>query len=477
MTSFKCKSCGGTLEINNDYASATCEYCGNQVVLTDEMQEYAKKLKEENEQNQQKEQRKKWAEQNDKLMEEAEKNKRAYIFKNSALSPILIIFAVITFFAGVNLIRCSEVFRGLFLLTSTAIAVVAWLMGMQIISEKRKGLHIFVSLISFAVFALYVYVYAISPNITGEKQTEQYTEIYSQDASFEWPVEGIALYLPDPNAKRGTILENTPELFRTNIKGISDVEFEQYVGACKASGFTIEVDRDFITGYSKSYSADYCAYNSDGYFLILNSSSSREITLVAPKETKVINSAELVMGDRLVMHNWTKGRILENSNSTLTIQAIDVTHAQYMSYCEELKNNGYGLDVDQGEDTFTGYANDGYSIKLCYVEGLSVMQITIESTEEMKEFTWPKKGAGDKLPKPKAKYGHVYYERDDAFAIAVVIESKEVYDDYVAKCKRKGFDRDFEQYDNYYNAKNKKGYEITIEYKGGNIMYISIDAP
>ena len=33
MAVFKCKMCGGTLEINNSESVATCEYCGTQQTL------------------------------------------------------------------------------------------------------------------------------------------------------------------------------------------------------------------------------------------------------------------------------------------------------------------------------------------------------------------------------------------------------------------------------------------------------------
>lgn len=33
MALFKCKMCGGTLEINNNESVATCEYCGTQQTL------------------------------------------------------------------------------------------------------------------------------------------------------------------------------------------------------------------------------------------------------------------------------------------------------------------------------------------------------------------------------------------------------------------------------------------------------------
>ena len=33
MSIFKCKMCGGVLEINNNESVATCEYCGTQQTL------------------------------------------------------------------------------------------------------------------------------------------------------------------------------------------------------------------------------------------------------------------------------------------------------------------------------------------------------------------------------------------------------------------------------------------------------------
>ena len=140
-------------------------------------------------------------------------------------------------------------------------------------------------------------------------------------------------------------------------------------------------------------------------------------------------------------------------------------------------NYGYDLDVSRSGSEFIGYASDGFSANLSYVEELSRMQITITATAEMTEFNWPKSGAADLLPKPKSNYGHVYYEHEGSFAVDVGNTSKADYDEYVAECMDKGFDIDYDKYDNTYYAKNKKGYSISVKYEGGNVMYISIDDP
>ena len=42
-----CPNCGGEVEINEDFASATCKFCQMKMTLTDELQDYANELRQQ----------------------------------------------------------------------------------------------------------------------------------------------------------------------------------------------------------------------------------------------------------------------------------------------------------------------------------------------------------------------------------------------------------------------------------------------
>ena len=154
MSAFKCKMCGGTLEINKDYATATCEYCGRQTVLTDEMKAYAAKLKTDDEHRQQQKQQAQREEHSRKEQIDAEKEARANAFRNGKSSKVLLVMMLFTLVGGINLIGDDEFLKGIVVLVSAALYVLSYLLGMQIIPEKRKHLHVLVAWLAVIVLFL-----------------------------------------------------------------------------------------------------------------------------------------------------------------------------------------------------------------------------------------------------------------------------------------------------------------------------------
>lgn len=147
MSAFKCKMCGGTLEINKDYATATCEYCGRQTVLTDEMKAYAAKVKAENERAESETTRR-----DEKKRYEA--NERLQHFRKRKLSKVILVFMFLCLFGGMNYCSNGMILTGIISIAQAILLAVAWLMGMQFIKEKKANLHVVVATIAFLLFIL-----------------------------------------------------------------------------------------------------------------------------------------------------------------------------------------------------------------------------------------------------------------------------------------------------------------------------------
>lgn len=90
---------------------------------------------------------------------------------------------------------------------------------------------------------------------------------------------------------------------------------------------------------------------------------------------------------------------------------------------------------------------------------------------------WPDSDIAALLPQPESELGKTNWEREDGFSLYIGNISKEKYNAYVDACRENGFTVDYSKGDDYYYADNADGYDLSLQYRDGNIMYLSISAP
>ena len=104
---------------------------------------------------------------------------------------------------------------------------------------------------------------------------------------------------------------------------------------------------------------------------------------------------------------------------------------------------------------------------------------TSKSEEQGEGFEWPDDSdLASLLPDPKAKSGEVTYDSSSSFDVEIKDYTEKQFKDYVKECKEKGFKVDYTSWEDYFSAKNKDGYSLSIDYdKDKNTMSISVYAP
>ncbi len=108
--------------------------------------------------------------------------------------------------------------------------------------------------------------------------TEEFKEL-------KWPTDGLAQMLPKPESTYGKISTESSTLFYAYIGDTSLDQYDAYVNACKAQGFTVD--------YSKSES-HFDAENESGYDLSLRyeeDESYMTVRLSAPQSSSASSSA------------------------------------------------------------------------------------------------------------------------------------------------------------------------------------------
>lgn len=335
-------------------------------------------------------------------------------------------------------------------------------------------------LITSGVLMIASYLFVVSPFI----KTGGFSSIGGNKPFlgifYKWPVEGIGSLLPKPSSIRGTIIENSNIAFRAEIDGISDREFDDYVGACREDGFYVCSEYGYIGKNpidDSSVWIDYSAYNAEGYYLVLTDSFDMEITLVAPGTSSEIAWEELFLMEVLPIPESNAGNIETNSEEEMTVHVANISANQYADYINACKEHGFTLDVTTRNDTFEAFLADGHKLNLEYEEGRRTMSVEVEAPMPLETLQWPKKGIAKLLPKPEATTGKIRSHDSDYFSVYVGETSRDVFEAYINQCLDEGFDRDYHMSETSFYGDNKKGYHVSVTYEGGNVMYISIDAP
>lgn len=101
-----------------------------------------------------------------------------------------------------------------------------------------------------------------------------------------------------------------------------------------------------------------------------------------------------------------------------------------------------------------------------------------KETEHYSEYSWPTTGVASLLPKPDSKYGRIISESKDYFSMYVYYVSPSDFNEYVNKCKDKGFTVDYNSSSTHYYADDAAGNDLSLYYNDKDEeLRISISAP
>ena len=184
--------------------------------------------------------------------------------------------------------------------------------------------------------------------------------------------------------------------------------------------------------------------------------------------------SELELGSILPEPESKKGRVVIDAEDKLMIDVHEIDTKQYKAYIEACKEKGFTIDADKNSVSYSAYNEEGYKLRLMHMESRNEMDIHLDAPEEMNQITWPTSEMVKTLPVPKSTVGKIMTESSDGFIVSIGETTKEAYNAYVAECSEKGYNVDYSKDDNYYRAKNEKGYSLSLSYEGNNTMEISV---
>ena len=193
--------------------------------------------------------------------------------------------------------------------------------------------------------------------------------------------------------------------------------------------------------------------------------------------TEKIVWKDIVMNEVLPEPKSKKGRIITNSDKSLSIYISNSTKEAYSKYAEACQEKGFNVESEKGTNSYDAYNSEGYKLRLYYTETSKEYNISLDAPIQMKENAWITTPLSKLVPEPQSKTGKVESNSEKYFTYYAGKTSKEEYSTYANSVLNAGFSKDYSSGEKYFYGTNPEGYKIDIRYQGNNIMRISITAP
>ena len=200
-------------------------------------------------------------------------------------------------------------------------------------------------------------------------------------------------------------------------------------------------------------------------------------TAQKPSQYQPIKWSELYLADKLPEPESNQGQVHSDRDDYLSVEIANTTLKQYKDYVRKCQDKGFTVDAENSDSTYQAYNKDGYKLYVYHSESFNEMNINLDAPEKMEAITWPTYGIAQKLPTPKSTQGKISSNNANSFSVNISNMTKADYENYISQCMEKGFSVDYKKDANYYSALNTDGDKVTIEYRGNNIVSVSIKAP
>lgn len=350
----RCRNCSGVMEITPDRTEVFCPFCGEKEAVLDSDIVAVEKIR--SDVNKEIELAK--LDRQYKIEERNERKKAQQEYKRRKLSKVTIALTFICLFVAFTSFSSGHFLSGIIAAVQTVLFAVSWLMGMQIIKEKHSNLHVGIAVLGFLL---------IIPFFAGNR--------IKISSKLEWPNEGMAALLPNPNSKYGEVSVDTGQTLMIDVDKYSTEDYNRYVSDCKDKGFTID---------SKSTTYSYEAYNSEGYELRLSyfsSDKSMDITLNEPLSMSEIKWPSSEIGQLIPIPDSNYGKIQRESPDSFYIYIGNTTEEKYNDYVELCRSAGFDVDYSKGEGYYRAEDSIGNKLSLSY-EGNNTFSVSMDKAEE-----------------------------------------------------------------------------------------------
>lgn len=153
----------------------------------------------------------------------------------------------------------------------------------------------------------------------------------------------------------------------------------------------------------------------------------------------------------------------------LYFDIYDDVYDEYVNLCIE---EGFNIDSNYSNYSYTAYNQDGYKIDIWKDD--KNINVSLKNKIVFDETPWPRSGLGALLPEPTSPKHKIINNAEDYFYAYIGESSLEDFVNYCELCVEQGFDVDFYRYDTDFYSSNGDGVSLSMYYEGYNTFYISL---
>lgn len=186
-----------------------------------------------------------------------------------------------------------------------------------------------------------------------------------------------------------------------------------------------------------------------------------------------INQTELILGDHLPKFPGNKAEVTTDTKECLDIEIYRISPKKYNKYLKKCKQE-FNKDDSSYSDTLKAFNDDNYELYMTYDKSKKCISIKLDAPQELKKISWPSSEVAKVIPQPDSTMGRIEIDKSNHLLVHIGNTSLDEYSKYVNKCIEKGFNKDYQKNEKIFNGENSDGYELSIYYKGGNVMSIDV---
>lgn len=344
-----CKRCNGTMTIEDDRPVLVCPFCDSKELIVESDAVAVERIKQKTyrdiEIGKQQLERERMQHE-EKMAEEQKKANNIRKFRKSFMGVMLIIVTVLSVLFCTVSFNDNRILSGIVAIVMGVLCVASYLMGIQVIKEKFKGMHIVMVIIAFVLIIPYFSLYnGAAPSYEDKPE------------DFEWTILEMHEYIPEPPSTYGVIGLDYDDHLSVDVYKISYAEYKEYRNKCIGLGY----DKDTSGGGDTYYS-----YNNEGFSLNLFYYEDEEklgISLRAPEEkTESIKKEETETSTETPTEENTEKPTKEPTQSPTAASTENKSNFKYeKAFIREMSDYDlyYMFDTDKKEVIYFS-TNDTY---------------------------------------------------------------------------------------------------------------------
>lgn len=367
--SLVCEQCGGVLQVDQGKEVVACPFCSNKTLILESDEVTKERIRTAAQKEVELERLKaddRERQRNSEKEQRLEKEQLAEKFKKSKWFKLLIVAFLLAALCAYYCFSKGRTWAGILAVLQAGCFGVAWTMGMQIIREKRRFMHILIALIGFVLILPTFRACSVARDKKDVKEVK-------------WSIIVLGEEIPEPESMKLEIHTNTSKELWIDVVETDEEAYYEYIEACKKAGYTVVVEENSI-GYE--------AYTAEGYHLRLGKNSSEEemsIHLEAPTVAEDLQWEKHDISKLLPAPKSTMGAFEQEATHRVAVIVSETSEEDFEAYKKVCIQKGFEVDATILNDSYSAYDIEGNKVGLYYTKGNSQMRIVLEYPEETKE--------------------------------------------------------------------------------------------